>query len=117
MFISEALSDMRMQLFKDGCNGIEPQINLYEDIANNKFKLAGELMASSIAMCGPAPNFFAPWVYHFFVGGMDAVLSSIPKQISGSSSFGKMYNKVTSTSVLCFTLRKGIVDIRTAVLM
>ena len=41
------------------------------------FKYAGELMASSIVQGGPAPNFFARWLYLYITGELDNVESCV----------------------------------------
>ena len=64
---------------------MEPQWKLYEDIAEGKFKLAGELIAMSICLNGPAPNFFATWIYQFILGGMECVLEHLPDRMDGKS--------------------------------
>ena len=69
MFYSDAMEEMRIKLFTNNDDGAEPQQNLYSVVSEQTFKYAGELIASSIVMNGPAPNIFAPWVYHYFVGG------------------------------------------------
>ena len=42
--------------------------------ANGHFRIAGELMASSIVQGGPAPDFLAPWVYNYICSGLDSIL-------------------------------------------
>ena len=53
---------MKVQLLqKNEKEGFIPRSNLYGDITGGgEFLRAGELMASSICMGGPAPNFFQP---------------------------------------------------------
>ena len=52
---------MKVQLLqKNKKEGFIPRSNLHGDITGGKFLQAGEPMASSICMRGPAPNFFQP---------------------------------------------------------
>ena len=66
---------MKLHLFCEG----EPVHSTFA-LASGDFKYAGELMASSIAQGGPAPNFwFAPntWLYLYITGGLDNVESCV----------------------------------------
>ena len=85
---------MRSKLFKDASDGAEPQVNLFEDACEQTFKYAGELVASSIVMNGPAPNIFAPWVYQFICGGTSRILQNLPDAVSEDSVMSEVYNKV-----------------------
>ena len=42
-------------------------------VANEEFRIAGELRSSSIAQGGPAPNFLAEWLYDFLAGGLKSI--------------------------------------------
>jgi hypothetical protein len=59
---------MKLRLFCEG----EPVHSTFA-LASGDFRYAGELMASSIVQGGPAPNFFARWVYLYITGGLDKV--------------------------------------------
>lgn len=59
---------MEIHLFSDGVP-VQSTIALTE----GHFKVAGELMASSVLQGGPAPNFLAGWVYQFISGGLNTV--------------------------------------------
>lgn len=64
----EALNQMEICLFNDGAP-VQSTISLTE----GHFKIAGELMVSSVLQGGPAPHFLAGWVYQFISGGLDTV--------------------------------------------
>ncbi len=59
---------MEIRLFSDGAP-VESTIALTE----GHFKIAGQLMASSVLQGGPAPNFLSDWVYQFISGGLSTV--------------------------------------------
>ena len=42
-------------------------------LANDEFKVAGELMASSILQGGPAPSFLADIVYSYIIHGSSSI--------------------------------------------
>ena len=44
-------------------------------LANNEFKVAGELMASSLAQEGPAPCLFAEKVFDYVARGIHSIQS------------------------------------------
>ena len=87
---------MKVQLLqKNDKEGFIPRSNLYGDITGGKFLRAGELMASSICMGGPAPGFFQPWVYDYFTKGLDGLIGSKDMILSSSSKFYGFFTKVT----------------------
>ena len=97
------------QLLIDSSEGKVPHGKLFSDLASGKFKLAGQLMASSITMNGPAPAYFSPWVYGFFVGGLDSALEESPASLCGTKSLSKCYNLVC---VFCMCIRIRAISIR-----
>lgn len=42
-------------------------------LANEEFKVAGEIIAASIVQGGPAPCLFSPQVYNYIVHGISSV--------------------------------------------
>lgn len=48
--------------------------NLYKDVTEGKFKIAGQLTASSVVINSTAPNFMASWVYCYIPYGLDSAL-------------------------------------------
>lgn len=84
---------MKNQLFLDTSNGFEPSSNLYGDLASGNFKLAGQLMASSICLNGPAPNFLAKWVFNYICGGITFMLNG-DVSISDNSPHRKFFKEV-----------------------
>ncbi|XP_057309218.1 uncharacterized protein LOC130647391 isoform X3 [Hydractinia symbiolongicarpus] len=92
-FFSDAMEEGRQQLFVESDDGYIPRINCYGDIANETFKLYGELMASSIAMTGPAPNYFAKWVYKYFIHGTKSIFDSGLK-MTKDNKIGEVYYKL-----------------------
>ena len=97
MFFLDAIEEMKRMLFvesEDG--GVEPAANLYNDVSSGTWKLGGLLLASSICMNGPAPNFMASWIYDYIVGGTEKVLQSLPCKMRGDSNLQSLYNKVSS---------------------
>ena len=70
--ITECLNQMKVKLF---CNG-EPVVNTLA-LVSGEMKHAGELMVSSIAHGGPAPNFLTKWVYEYLIGGLHKVASQL----------------------------------------
>jgi hypothetical protein len=63
---------MKLRLFCDG----EPVHSTFA-LASGDFRYAAELIASSIVQGGPAPNFFARWLYLYITGGLDKVESCV----------------------------------------
>ena len=55
---------MKIRLFSDGAP-VQSTISLTE----GHFKVAGQLMASSVLQAGPGPNFLAGCVYQYISGG------------------------------------------------
>ena len=93
--ILESMEEIKTMLFISNPDGhMEPACNLYSDISGGVWKKVGVLFASSIVMNGPAPNFMAPWMFQFIIGGIDKVLESLPQTLSGESPLVEMYNKV-----------------------
>ena len=91
----DALEDVCTQLLIDHDGGKAPCPNLFDDLAAGKFKMAGQLMASSICLNGPAPNFFTSWMYKYFVGGLNYALQDIPSTLMEKSNLSKAYNYVS----------------------
>ena len=87
---------MKVQLLqKNEKEGFIPRSNLYGDITGGKFLQAGELMASSICMGGPAPNFFQTWVDDYLTKGLDGLVRCKDLILSSSSKFYGFFTKVT----------------------
>lgn len=62
-------------------------------ITDGTMKSIGHLFAASIVNGGPAPAFFAPWVYEYIVGGLVGALKVSPK-INETSNFKIIYDQV-----------------------
>ena len=73
---------MKMQYFQgeDGY-GFEPMCGT-AGIANGTAYNNGHLIAASICHGGPAPGFFAPWIYKYITGGLKELLKDLPKELS-----------------------------------
>ncbi len=65
LFTTEALEQMRRKLFHDGF----PVVNMAA-LANEEFKVAGEIMASSVVQGGPAPGFLSRSSFGYVVRGV-----------------------------------------------
>ncbi|XP_031565225.1 G2/M phase-specific E3 ubiquitin-protein ligase-like [Actinia tenebrosa] len=91
-FFTEIFEHVKRRLFiqddKDGFVPLESTVALTE----GSFKVAGELMAMSLAQGGPAPNFLASWVYDYLSSGLDGV----PAQIENikDSKFKRVAEKI-----------------------
>ena len=94
-FALDAIEDISNHLLVDYDDGKIPQCILFEDIANGKFKMAGQLIASSIYMSGPAPSFFTSWIYRYFIGGLKHCLEHIPSTIAHRGNLPHAYNFVS----------------------
>lgn len=42
-------------------------------LTGGMFKIAGELMSSSIAQGGPSPSFLSPWVFEYLSKGIESI--------------------------------------------
>ena len=100
MIYTDALEDICNHLLIDHAEGKIPYSELYEDIGAGKFLMAGQLMASSICMNDPAPSFFTPWVYRYFIGGLQHSLQDLPATLPGKEMLSKSYNCVSSCHML-----------------
>lgn len=83
-FFSEMLEYFHLRLFSDGC----PK-NSVLALANEDFRMAGELMAMSIVQGGPGPNLFSPVVYNIISRDMNI---SDCKSISVKETCQKVLN-------------------------
>ena len=93
---------MEQHFFLDDDDGKIPNFNLYQDYSRGTFYLVGVLIAYSICLNGPAPNFFASWMYDYIVGGQEAVLKCLPTKIQEKSILSRAFNKVRNlTSPNC----------------
>lgn len=79
--------------FKGEDDLLEPSTSVHA-VVDGSIKSIGHLYAASICNFGPAPNFLAPWVYNFIVGGIDEVLKELPSKLSDSSNLEIFYNQV-----------------------
>ena len=43
-------------------------------MTDGQFRIAGEMMATSIVQEGPAPDFLSDWVYNYFSSGIEGVI-------------------------------------------
>ena len=43
-------------------------------MTDGQFRIAGEMMATSIVQGGPAPDFLSDWVYNYFSSGIEGVI-------------------------------------------
>lgn len=72
-------------------------------VADKTIKTIGHLFAASICNYGPSPNFIAPWIFNYFVGGMDKVLEELPdslqydqdSQTGDLQKYFEVYNNVS----------------------
>ena len=94
LFFIDALNDIYVHLLIDCEGGKAPQSKLYDDLAGGKFKYAGQLLASSITLNGPAPNIFTPWVYNYIVGGLEKALGDIPSKLGEGLALANEFEKV-----------------------
>ena len=94
--LSESLKYVKENLLCEdmGNDGRMPNCELYQDCSKGTFYLVGVLMAYSICLNGPAPNFFSSWLYEYIVGGQEAVLQKLPLKLQDSTNLSHAYNKV-----------------------
>lgn len=85
---------MKQMLFIEETNGFEPAPNLFSDLSKGNWKSAGILVASSICLGGPAPNFLANWVYEYLIDGCTGALKDLPPKIDGNNENKEFYQKV-----------------------
>ena len=63
-------------------------------LAEEEFKIAGELMASSIVQGGPAPSFLSSSVYAYIVNGVGSVRADDAGDIVENLQMKNAINKV-----------------------
>ena len=88
---------MRDQLMVETRDGWIPNPDLYDDLSNGLFYLAGKLISFSICQSGPASNIFPIWVFNHFVGGTENVLKYLPRRIDVKMP-SNAYNQVAIIS-------------------
>uniref|UniRef100_A0A3B1JVC3 Uncharacterized LOC111188455 n=1 Tax=Astyanax mexicanus TaxID=7994 RepID=A0A3B1JVC3_ASTMX len=67
-FLTEMMAGIETNLFEGSSAGKTPKYSIM-DYQNDNFKIAGEVIAVSIAQDGPPPNFFHEWSYTFISMG------------------------------------------------
>uniref|UniRef100_A0A3B1KCN2 HECT domain-containing protein n=1 Tax=Astyanax mexicanus TaxID=7994 RepID=A0A3B1KCN2_ASTMX len=67
-FLTEMMAGIETNLFEGSSAGKNPKYSIM-DYQNDNFKIAGEVIAVSIAQDGPPPNFFHEWSYTFISMG------------------------------------------------
>ncbi|XP_041854033.1 G2/M phase-specific E3 ubiquitin-protein ligase-like [Melanotaenia boesemani] len=68
-FLTEMVRAIESQFFEgNGETGKNPKYSML-DYQDCNFKTCGELLATSLAQGGPAPNFLTRWCYHFLCHG------------------------------------------------
>ncbi|XP_024113643.1 G2/M phase-specific E3 ubiquitin-protein ligase [Oryzias melastigma] len=68
-FLTEMIRGLELHLFEgDAHQGKNPKYSI-SNLQENIFKICGEIIATSLAQGGPAPNFFSTWSYHFLCHG------------------------------------------------
>ncbi|KAL7373756.1 hypothetical protein ABVT39_014157 [Epinephelus coioides] len=78
-FLTTMVSGIEQRLFEGGKSKM-PKYSV-NDFAEELFRTAGEIFATSIAQGGPAPRFLQPWCYEFLASGklsLDHVLGLSP---------------------------------------
>ena len=88
------MGEIKTTLLTGSLNGYEPMVNCFRDVADGTFKMAGQLIAASICMNGPGPNFFCSWVYDYILHGLQGVMDVEMDNVASTSSLVKFYNKV-----------------------
>ncbi|XP_078019033.1 G2/M phase-specific E3 ubiquitin-protein ligase-like isoform X2 [Epinephelus lanceolatus] len=66
-FLTTMVSGIEQRLFEGGKSKM-PKYSV-NDFAEELFRTAGEIFATSIAQGGPAPRFLQPWCYEFLASG------------------------------------------------
>jgi hypothetical protein len=91
LFVSEA---------EDYCNlsGKVPDDSTVA-MTNGHFKVAGEIMATSIVQGGPAPDFITDWVYKYLSSGIDGI--TVDESKIQDQSVTQLINKVSLFFPLC----------------
>ena len=74
------------------CNG-SPVVNMAA-LAEEEFKIAGEIMASSIVQGGPAPGFLSSSMYAYIVNGVGSVRADDADEIVEDLHMKNAINKV-----------------------
>ena len=72
-----------------------PRTDLLEDYSQGSFWLVGVLIAYSIHMNGPAPNFLHPLMYKYMIGNEQTVLDELPPSLPDNSVIAEKYRKVS----------------------
>ncbi|XP_066935899.1 G2/M phase-specific E3 ubiquitin-protein ligase-like [Clytia hemisphaerica] len=109
-FFTEAIQEIKDQLFVSKEDGMLPNIELYDDLANGLFRNAGKLFAYSICENGPAPNFLSPWVYDYIAGGLGMVLNRLPEKIE-DKTYQKIYKIRTEQELKDFCTSDEGIDV------
>ena len=65
---TEALEQIGRRLFRDG----SPVVNMAA-LGNEEFKVAGEIMATSVVQGGPAPGFLSSSSFRYVVHGVSGI--------------------------------------------
>ena len=86
---SEALEQVNRRLFCNGC----PVVNMTA-LAEEEFKIAGEVMASSIVQGGTAPCFLSSPVYNYIVNGVGSIQADDADEIVENLHLKNAINKV-----------------------
>ncbi|XP_041822842.1 uncharacterized protein LOC121628016 [Melanotaenia boesemani] len=71
-FLTTMVAGIERRFFvkgSSGCTPIIPCLTWIKTISNQVKRTAGEIMATSLAQGGPAPNFMMPWCYKFLCTG------------------------------------------------
>ncbi|XP_066910281.1 uncharacterized protein [Clytia hemisphaerica] len=99
-FYTEALKEVKQDYFCGVDNAMEPLLTSSHSIVDGKVKSIGHLFASSICNHGPAPNFLAPWLFDYIVGGVEKMFKVLPVELDRESQLGVMYSKVYQASTI-----------------
>ena len=91
LFATEALEQMGRRLFRDGF----PVVNMAA-LANEEFKVAGEIMASSVVQGGPAPSFLSTSSFAYIVHGVSSIKADDANDIVEDACLKEAIQKVYS---------------------
>lgn len=92
----EAIKSVKYRYFTgDDQDGYIPYFGTLS-VADGTVKAIGQLFAASLVNGGPAPAFFADWVYKFLIDGIMVALRHCPRQFSETSDtkLKDIYNQV-----------------------
>lgn len=92
LFATEALEQIRRRLFRDGF----PVVNMVA-LANEEFKVAGEIMASSVVQGGPAPCVLSTSAYAYIVHGVSSIKADDANDIVEDVCLKEIIEKVYTT--------------------